>query len=211
MKKFTVAAAAMLLLAGCTQAVRTRGNPALLAAQTAREHALAGVDHWVLQGRLGVSDGHDGGSGSLRWSQDGERYEFVLRGPAISGANFRLSGDAHGAMLEGIKGGPLRGPDAEALMRKALGWEVPLRDLRAWVLGLRADSGPAELSFGDNQLPSLLLQDGWSVDYRAWDTTHQPPLPSKVYASRPPYKVRLSIDSFVLGSDAAPATDGNRQ
>ena len=213
MKNLIMAAAAMLLLAGCTQAVRTRGNPALLAAQTAREHALAGVDHWVLQGRLGVSDGHDGGSGSLRWSQDGERYEFVLRGPAISGANFRLSGDAHGAMLEGVKGGPLRGPDAEALMRKALGWEVPLRDLRAWVLGLRADSGPAELSFGDpgsadSGLPSLLLQDGWSVDYRAWDTTRQPPMPSKVYAARPPYKVRLSIDSFVLGSEV-PTADGS--
>jgi outer membrane lipoprotein LolB len=188
--------------------VRTRGDPALLAAQAAREQALAGVDEWTLQGRLSVSDGHDGGSGSLRWSQNGERYEFVLRGPAISGANFRLSGDAQGALLEGLKGGPLRGPDAETLMRKALGWEVPLRDLRAWVLGLRAGSGAAELSFGGNQLPSLLLQDGWSVDYRAWDTTHQPPLPSKVYASRPPYRVRLSIESFVLG-DKAPAAAGS--
>ena len=206
MKKITLAAVVLVLLAGCTQAVRTRGNPALLAAQTAREQALANADHWTVQGRLSVSDGHEGGSGSLHWSQNGDHYEFVLRGPALSGANFRLSGDAHGALLEGLKGGPLRGPDAEALMRKALGWEVPLRDLRAWVLGLRADSGPAELSFGDNQLPSLLLQDGWSVDYRAWDTTQQPPLPSKVYASRPPYKVRLSIESFVLGDGAhAPA------
>lgn len=210
MKKLALAAAALLLLAGCTPAVRTHGNPALLGAQAAREQALAGLDHWTLQGRLSVSDGHDGGSGSLHWRQDGERYEFVLRGPSISGANFRLSGDAHGALLEGLKGGPLRGPDAEALMRKALGWEVPLRDLRAWVLGLRADSGPAELSFGDNRLPSLLLQDGWSVDYRAWDTTQQPPLPSKVYASRPPYKVRLSIESFVPGT-AAPAAGGRGQ
>lgn len=208
MNKPALTAACLLLLAGCTQAVRTRGNPTLLAAQAAREHTLAGVDHWTLQGRLSVSDGHDGGSGSLRWRQDGERYEFVLRGPAISGANFRLSGDAQGALLEGLKGGPLRGADAQALMRKALGWEVPLRDLRAWVLGLRADSGPAELSFGDNQLPSLLLQDGWSVDYRGWDTTHRPPLPSKVFAARPPYKVRLSIESFVLG-DQAPAAAGS--
>ena len=81
-------------------------------------------------------------------------------------------------------------------MRKALGWEVPLHDLQAWVLGLRADSGPAELSFGDNKLPSLLQQDGWAVDYREWDTTRQPALPTKVYAEKPPYKVKLSIDSW---------------
>ena len=81
-------------------------------------------------------------------------------------------------------------------MRKALGWEVPLRDLRAWVLGLRADSGAADFSFGDNALPSLLVQDGWSVEYREWDITRQPALPTKVYASKPPYKVKLSIESW---------------
>jgi outer membrane lipoprotein LolB len=99
-------------------------------------------------------------------------------------------------LLEGLEPGPLRGPDAEALMRKALGWEVPLRDLRAWVLGLRADSGPAELSFGTDRLPSLLQQDGWAVDYREWDASRQPPLPKKVYAEKLPYKVKLSIDSW---------------
>ena len=184
-----------LVLAACAPAMRMKGDAGLLDAQRAREQALAGADHWLLQGRLGVSDGHEGGSGSFSWSQDGDRYEFVLRAP-VTGKSFRLSGGPDGALLEGLDGGPLRGSDAEALMRKALGWEVPLRDLRAWVLGLRADGGPAELRFGANRLPSLLQQDGWSVDYRAWDEARQPPLPTKVYASKPPYKVRLSIESW---------------
>jgi len=187
-----------LLLAACVPApvVRTKGDAAQLAVQQSREQSLAHADHWVMQGRLGVSDGKDGGSGSFSWTQNGDHYEFVLRGPAISGADFRLSGGPDGAQLQGLKSGPISGPDAEALMRKALGWEVPLRDLRAWVLGLRADSGAAEVSFGDNALPSLLVQDGWSVEYREWDTTRQPALPTKVYANKPPYKVRLSIESW---------------
>ena len=187
-----------LLLAACVPApvVRTKGDAAQLAVQQSREQSLAHADHWVMQGRLGVSDGKDGGSGSFSWTQNGDHYEFVLRGPAISGADFRLSGGPDGAQLQGLKSGPISGPDAEALMRKALGWEVPLRDLRAWVLGLRADSGAAEVSFGDNRLPSLLVQDGWSVEYREWDTTRQPALPTKVYANKPPYKVRLSIESW---------------
>lgn len=192
-----LAIALPLLLAACVpQAVRVKGDAGLLSAQLARERALAQADHWVLQGRLGVSNGKDGGSGSFSWTQDGEQYEFVLRGPAISGMNFRLSGGPDGALLEGLEHGPLRGPDAEALMHKALGWEVPLHDLRAWVLGLRADSGPAELSFGENRLPSLLQQDGWAVDYREWDDARQPPLPTKVFAAKPPYKVKLSIESW---------------
>ena len=187
-----------LLLAACvpSPAVRMKGDASQLAAQQEREQSLAHADHWVMQGRLGVSDGKDGGSGSFSWTQNGDKYEFVLRGPAISGADFRLSGGPGGAQLEGLKSGPIHGPDAEALMRKALGWEVPLHDLQAWVLGLRADSGPAELSFGDNKLPSLLQQDGWAVDYREWDATRHPALPTKVYAEKPPYKVKLSIDSW---------------
>ena len=189
-----VAVVAALLLAACAP-VRLHGDAGLLAAQRAREQALGGAAHWSLEGRLGVSDGRDGGSGSFSWVQDGERYEFVLRAP-VTGKSFRLSGDAHEAELEGLDGGPLRGADAETLMRKALGWEVPLRELRAWVLGLRADGGPAQIRFGENRLPSLLQQDGWSVDYRAWDEARDPPLPTRVYAARPPYKVRLSIESW---------------
>ena len=187
-----------LLLAACAPApaVRMKSDASQLAAQQSREQSLARADHWVMQGRLGVSDGKEGGSGSFSWTQNGSHYEFVLRGPAISGADFRLSGGPDGAQLEGLKSGPITGPDAEALMRKALGWEVPLRDLQAWVLGLRADSGAAEVSFGDNKLPSLLLQDGWSVEYREWDTTRQPALPTKVYATKLPYKVKLSIESW---------------
>ena len=192
-----VALALPLLLAACVPpAVRVKGDAGLLDAQFARERTLARADHWELQGRLGVSNGKDGGSGSFSWTQNGEQYEFVLRGPAISGMNFRLSGGPDGALLEGVEHGPLRGPDAEALMHKALGWEVPLRDLRAWVLGLRADSGPAELSFGENRLPALLQQDGWTVDYREWDEARQPPLPTKVFAGKPPFKVKLSIESW---------------
>ncbi len=195
----TFAAALPLLLAACVSApaVRVKGDAALMQEQEARERVLSGTDRWVLQGKLGVSDGKEGGSGTLNWTQNGDRYEFTVRSPVV-GKSFRLSGGPEGALLEGLDGGPLRGPDAESLMLKALGWDVPLRDLRAWVLGLRADSGPAELSFGMDRLPSLLQQDGWNVDYREWDGARQPPMPKKVFAEKPPYRVRLSIESWTF-------------
>jgi outer membrane lipoprotein LolB len=205
MKRIGAWFATALLLAGCTPAVRMRGSAEDLAAQRAREQALAGVEHWTVRGRLGVYDARGGGSGDFSWVQDGARYEFVLRGPAMSGVDLRLRGDASGALLEGAKGGPLRGADAETLMRKAVGWVVPLDELRAWLFGLRAAvGGPAELEFGVDHLPALLRQDGWAVDYRGWDTTRRPPLPRKLFAEKPPYKVRLSIDAFELG--AAPVS-----
>jgi outer membrane lipoprotein LolB len=193
-----LAAAASLLLAACApqQLVRNEGDAASLAQQQAREQQLAGVNHWVLQGRLSVSSDRDsGGPGNLTWTQNGDHYEFTLRAPIV-GKSFRLIGGPDGAELDGLEGGPQHGPDAEALMQRALGWDVPLSELRAWVLGVRAKGSAAELSFGDDKLPSLLQQDGWSVSYPTWDTTHQPPLPTKVFAEKPPYKVRLAIESW---------------
>ena len=194
------AALAPLLLVACAttpQLVRNKGDVAALAQQEARERQLANADHWVLQGKLGVSNGQDAGSGGFTWTQEGDHYEFVFRTP-ITGNSYRLTGGPDGAELDGADGGPQRGPDAEALMRRALHWEVPLDELRAWVLGVRAQGAQAELSFGDNRLPSALQQDGWTVTYPAWDTTRQPPLPAKVFAEKPPYKVRLAIESWSM-------------
>lgn len=174
-------------------------DDALLAAQAAREDALRGVRDWSLDGRLGIANAGDSrgnGSGSLHWTQQGDRYVFTVNGGF--GYDYRLSGGPQGAMLEGVGKRPLRGPDAEALMRRATGWSVPLEELRAWVLGLRAPGTPAQLVFGADRLPAILRQDGWQVEYRAWDTSRQPALPTKVFATKPPYKVKLVIESWQL-------------
>ena len=193
------AALVPLLLAACAphQLVRNKGDEASLAQQDAREQQLVNADHWTLQGRISVSNGKQADGGSVTWIQDGDHYEFILRAPII-GRSCRLTGGPDGAVLEGLDGGPLRGPNAEALMRRALGWYVPLDELHAWVLGLRAKGTDAEMSFGDDKLPSLLQQDGWAVSYPAWDSTHQPPLPTKVFAEKPPYSVKLAIQSWTM-------------
>jgi outer membrane lipoprotein LolB len=194
-----LAALAPLLLAACAprQLVRNQGDAASMAQQQAREQQLADANHWTLQGHLFVSNGQDGGGGSFTWTQNGDRYEFTFRTP-ITGKSFRLTGGPDGAVLDGLDGGPQSGPDAEALMQRVLNWDVPLSELRAWVLGLRAEGAASQLSFGDNRLPSLLQQDGWDVTYPAWDSARQPPLPAKVFAKKPPFTVKLAIESWTM-------------
>jgi outer membrane lipoprotein LolB len=199
-----LAAALPLLLAACVhkEAVRPPVKAdyvSLLNEQRAREHLLAKTDHWVLQGKIGVSGEvsgkKDGGSGTLTWTQNGTSYDFVVRGP-IGSKSFKLSVTPEWATLEGVEGGPQRSPDVESLVQNAIGWHVPLRNLRAWVLGIRADSGPADLKFGDDGLLSTMTQDGWTITYPAWDTTREPAVPTKIFASNPPYSVRLSVESW---------------
>lgn len=195
--RIPMVAGLVLLAAGCAPApVRVNANAGSLAAQTDREAMLAQRQHWTLQARLFVSDGKDGGTTNLTWAQDGDHYDFTVRYP-ITGKTIRLHGGPDGAVLEGgDDGAPVRGTSAEALMSKALGWQVPLSSLRAWVLGMRSEGARSDLTFSPDGLPGKLEQDGWTVDYRDWDRTSSPPLPSKVFASKAPYVVKLANVSW---------------
>jgi outer membrane lipoprotein LolB len=190
--------ACMLALGACaTPRVRpVAADAALLAAQAAREQALAAHATWTLRGRLGVSDARDSGSGSLEWIQAGARFRFSVHAP-VTGKTWVLAGDAQHAVLEGLRERPVEGGDAASLLERELGWRVPVAELADWARGLRA-AGAARITFRADGLPAAIEQDGWTVEYLDWDESRDPPLPSKVFASKGDYKVRLAIREWAL-------------
>lgn len=191
---FRVALVACALLLGACAGQRPkplRADAAALANQAAREATLAAIGDWSLHGRLGVSDGHDSGSGSLEWTQHASAFRFSVHAP-VTGKTWVLSGDEGYARLDGLREQPVDGRDAASLLDRELGWKVPVTELRYWVRGQRAP-GAAEIEFRGDGLPVLIAQGGWTVRYLDYDVAQDPPMPSKVFASRGDYKVRLAI------------------
>jgi len=166
----SLARAGLLLvvaLGGCA-APRVKPDADLLARQSAREHALAAEPSWQLSGRLGVSDGHDGGSGSLQWRQDRDAFRFSVHAP-VTGKTW--------------------------VLEREVGWHVPVAELTSWARAARAE-GDAQIEFRSDGLPAVILQDGWKIEYPDYDSTHEPPLPRKIFASRGDYRVRLSVNQW---------------
>ncbi|GGA86637.1 outer-membrane lipoprotein LolB [Arenimonas soli] len=184
----------VLALAACVPAtVRTGADASLLAGQAAHEAALAAEPDWRLQGRLAVSAGGDGGSGRIDWVQRGDSYDIKLSAP-VTRASWRLQGGPAQARLDGLDGGPLAGPDARRLLADATGWDIPVQALSHWVRGGRAP-GQAHIEFGPDGLPALIVQQGWSVEYRGW-TAGPSPRPKRVFATRQDASVRLAVDAW---------------
>lgn len=184
----------MLALVACTPApVRTSADASLLAAQAAHEAALLAQPQWQLQGRLAVSAAGEGGSGRIDWIQRGNEFDIRLSAP-VTRASWRLQGGPGQAVLEGLDGGPLAGPDAGDLLAQATGWDIPVQALAYWVRGGRAP-GPAQIEFGPDGLPALIVQQGWTVEYRGW-TSETAPRPRRVFASRGEASVRLVVDAW---------------
>jgi outer membrane lipoprotein LolB len=185
----------ILMVASCVPPpVRRAPDAALLQAQAARETALATRPDWSLSGHIAISDGKDGGSGRIDWKQHGSDFDIHLSAP-VTRQSWRLVREGGRVRLEGLEGGTLEGTDAEALLYQALGWLVPVDALAAWARGARASSD-AQLEFGADGLPSLLTEDSWSVEYRAWEAGGNPPRPKKVFATQGESKVRLSVDRW---------------
>lgn len=190
--------ALVLVLAACA-GQKMKQNPPdadALARQVVREQTLKAQKVWSLRGRLGVSDGHDGGSGSLEWSQHDDQFRFSVHAP-VTGKTWTLSGAPGHVLLEGLREEAITGEDASALLERELGWRVPVAELVAWARGARA-TGEAQIEFRADGLPAEIDQAGWKVQFLDYDEGRDPPLPSKVFATKGSYKVRLSIREWTL-------------
>ncbi len=205
LRGLSVAVATVLLAACVAQPVRMLPPDQIGVAETRqaqREAALRDARAWTMQGRIGLSNGRDGGSGRIDWRQDGAQYEIALSAP-VTRQSWRLSGDDAGARLDGLEGGPRAGAVAEAVLREATGWEIPVAALADWVRGARADGlGPAQLAFAADGRLSRIEQGGWIIDYLAWQPQADGgELPVRLNAGRGEARVRLVVDQWRNGAD----------
>lgn len=165
----------------------------------ARAAAMQAWPAWSFEGRVAVRDGREGGSGRIRWREDGLAYEISLRAP-VSATTWVLSGDAVQCELRGIAPQPVRGVDPGELLARETGWHLPVAHARSWVRGLALDPGAARLGPLRHGLPQSLEEDGWTVEFREWSPAvdGRPPMPARIIARRAPWEVRLAISGWSL-------------
>ena len=175
-----------LLLSACTQIPQrptTEWTPSALSA-------------WELQGRIAVRAGEDGWHASLKWRQNGANYQADLSGPLGQGA-LRLRGDDAGVTLESANGERDQSTDADALLARHTGWNLPVSGMRYWVLGLEAPGSAAHWERDANGRPQRLLQDGWVIRYTDFqETPDMGQLPRRIEMEREGLHARLLIDTW---------------
>lgn len=195
--------AVVVLAAGCA----APGGPAPdgEALQAERRQIILERENWALRGRIAVSDGEDGGSARINWDAGPGHYELWIYAPLAQGT-WRLEGDSEDAVLTGPEG-RFRGPDAESLLVRHLGWRLPVAGLRYWVRGLEGP-GPAEsVAYDARGRLAVLEQDGWTVTYTEWSSYPELDMPRRIEAEFPPYRVRLVIRDWALREPSSPGAD----
>lgn len=185
--------ALLFMIAGCATVNTSRPMGAVQDGEQVlsdRESVLFERSHFSLQGRIAVSNGKDGGSGRFYWEQRGAAFTLRFLAP-VGAQNWRLESQPGQALLIESNGAVRVATSADELLRRELGWHLPSRALRFWILGMRAPESVAEAIVRDGQLGQL-RQDGWTIDYLRFDQ-NAPALPTKLFASNGKHEVRLSV------------------
>lgn len=164
------------------------------------DKAACNVPAWVMSGRVALSNGKDGGSGRIEWTQGAGRTQVTLSAP-VTRQSWTLTADANGVALDGVANGPLRGSNAGQLLRESTGWEIPVEALGCWLRGAPADVDPmgaAKAMYGHDRHLLRLVQGGWVIDYTNWqlDPASGVDLPTRINAEQANNRVRLVVDRW---------------
>jgi len=171
---------------------------------TARDHLyetrldiFGGIDSWVLEGRLAVSNDEDGGSGHFSWNKQGESHRMDFHGALGRGA-WRLESDSSGAQLELADGTTHRARTIGELVRRQVGWEIPLDALAWWVRGLAAPGVIQHRELDEEGRLVELLQRDWTIEYGRYRAVGNLDLPIKLTAHQAENTVKLAIRNWQI-------------
>lgn len=152
---------------------------------------LQQADTWQLDGRAAAAVGTQGWQATLRWRQRGAYAELNLAGPFGLGA-LVLKQVPQGLSLNGA-------PPSDAVfstLRDRLGFELPIDDLRFWLLGVPSPEGDFELERNDQDRARTLTQAGWTLRYDRYIPLHGDLLPTRLVLQREDVRVRIAVDHW---------------
>jgi outer membrane lipoprotein LolB len=183
--------ACLAALAGC--ATLHREVPPVVPA-TPWDQRLAELQNenaWQLDGRAAVALGQQGWQASLDWRQSGAESEVHLAGPLGVGA-LLIKMTPAGLSLNGA-------PPSNAVvaqLQARLGFELPLDNLRYWLLGVPDPSVPFELVRNAQDRVQHLSQAGWGIEYDKYLPNGGDVLPGRLVLSRGDARVRIAVDRW---------------
>lgn len=161
----------------------------------AEKAARQSLSHWEMTGRAAVATPTEGFNAALRWQQSGDTSEAHLQG-AFGVGGVRVIAEDGALEVENSNGERIEAPDAGAALEKAIGVELPVNELRYWLLGVPAPGSPAEEELDAQSRLTRLSQQGWTITFDRFARVAGSWLPGRMRLERGPVRVRVIADRW---------------
>lgn len=190
----------LMWLVACTHT--TKPEKVAEPEQAWQQHALQlqKLLSWELSGRVMVSTADDSGQLTMHWAQQDSHYDIRLIAPFGQGS-VRLQGRPGKVRMDSSDfEKPLLASDAEQLLQRHLGMQVPLQAMRFWLRGLPAP-GPHHYELNEYGHIARLQQGEWDITMSKYREVAGVSLPYKVRVSGKRTRVNLVVGSWHLQAE----------
>lgn len=159
-----------------------------------RQARLEAVDTWEMNGRIAIDTGERAFQGRFQWHQSADSIELSIRSPLgagileVAGPPDRLQVRARGETWE------LSDPEPE--LSALLGWWLPVRSLKAWLLGYSDPLFASKEELGPGRALRSLEQRLWQLTYDSYQLSQGLMLPRRIDLSHGHLELRVIVDRW---------------
>ncbi len=197
--KFAIMACCWLAasgLAGCAALSGKTVAPPVTQAQ----QQLYRQSAWKLEGRIGAKMGHEGWNANLFWEHEGGQDRLRISGPFSQGAVSIIVQSDLVYINEG-NGVASSSRNPDDWLKQRMGFAVPLRSLRYWVLGLPAPDLEYQAELDASGGLKGFEQQGWVLAYEGFDSVDGFVLPKKMTIRGGKVMLKLIADEWVFNNN----------
>jgi outer membrane lipoprotein LolB len=153
---------------------------------------LSSLNDWTFSGIIRLDDGRERHQYNLYWQQQGKKFHLVLSGPLGLGA-ISINGDQHRACLNQSDNKPICAEDVQHLMKRLLGWSMPVNYLQYWIKGQVWRQEKLVHKYG---LLRTLYTRHNKVNYERYQCTGSILMPEKILVTTPHGSLQLEVDTW---------------
>lgn len=193
---------ASLLLTACTLTGQNGGPPSKITSPEWQQHEkqVETLTQYQTRGSFAYINNKQKVYARFFWQQDEpERYRLLLTNP-LGNTVMELNVQPGLVQLTDDKGQRYVSDDAEKMIQEMTGMDIPLNNMRKWMLGLPAGAQDVSLT-SDARLKKIsLTQNGelWVVNYQMYDTKSRPALPNLLEIVHGDDRIKLKMDNWTL-------------
>lgn len=177
-------------LAGCTHTQIQKDA----FSYTTRQTQFEAIDNWEMDGRITVDTGERAFQGRFQWHQFEDVIELSIRGPF--GANILQMTGSSEQLVVHAQGETWQLLDPEPELSALLGWWLPVKSLRTWLLGYSDPSFSAREEFGAGPALRTLEQRLWRLTYDSYQLFEDIMVPRRIDLSHNNLELRVIVDKW---------------
>ncbi|WP_431222145.1 lipoprotein insertase outer membrane protein LolB [Serratia sp. L9] len=166
----------------------------------AHEQAVQQLEQYQTRGAFAYLSDQKKVYARFFWQQySADRYRLLLTNP-LGSTELELNVQKNVVQLTDNQGRRYVSDDPEEMIRKLTGMEIPLNNLRQWMLGLPGEATDFRLD-DKYRLNKLTYQQGnltWTVTYQDYNTDLKVPLPSRLELQQGDQRIKLKMDNWTL-------------